>query len=54
MNDVKWMAHIELLSPLHIGTGTDLLERVDWMQRDGYVYVAHQEALLEAVLHRAV
>ena len=53
MNDVKWMAHIELLSPLHIGTGTDLLERVDWMQRDGYVYVAHQEALLEAVFDRA-
>ncbi len=53
MKDVKWMAHIELLSPLHIGTGTDLLERVDWMQRDGYVYVAHQEALLEAVFDRA-
>ncbi|MDY6877934.1 MAG: type III-A CRISPR-associated RAMP protein Csm5 [Chloroflexota bacterium] len=53
MNDVKWMAHIELLSPLHIGTGTDLLERVDWMQRDGYVYVAHQETLLEAVFDRA-
>ena len=53
MRDVKWMAHIELLSPLHIGTGTDLLERVDWIQRDGYVYVAHQEALLEAVFDRA-
>ncbi|MCK4314174.1 MAG: type III-A CRISPR-associated RAMP protein Csm5 [Anaerolineae bacterium] len=53
MKDVKWVAHIELLSPLHIGTGTDLLERVDWMQRDGYVYVAHQEALLEAVFDRA-
>jgi CRISPR-associated protein Csm5 len=53
MKDVKWTAHIELLSPLHIGTGTDLLEGVDWIQRDGYVYVADQEALLEAVFDRA-
>ena len=51
--DVKWMAHIELLSPLHIGTGTDLLKGVDWIQRDGYVYVADQDALLEAVFDRA-
>jgi len=53
MKDVKWTAHIELLSPLHIGTGTDLLEGVDWIQRDDYVYVADQEALLEAVFDRA-
>lgn len=53
MRDVKWIAHIELLSPLHIGTGTDLLEGVDWIQRDGYVYVADQDALLEAVFDRA-
>jgi len=53
MKDVKWMAHIELLSPLHIGTGTSLLEGVDWIQRDGYAYVADQNALLEAVFDRA-
>ena len=53
MKDVKWTAHIELLSPLHIGTGTDLLEGVDWIQRDAYVYVADQNALLEAVFDRA-
>jgi CRISPR-associated protein Csm5 len=53
VDDVKWTAHIELLSPLHIGTGTDLLEGVDWIQRDGYVYVANQDALLEAVFDRA-
>lgn len=53
MKDVKWMAHIELLSPLHIGTGTDLLKGVDWIQRDGFVYVANQDALLEAVFDRA-
>ena len=53
MKDVKWVAHIELLSPLHIGTGTNLLEGVDWIQRDGYVYVADQDALLEAVFDRA-
>ncbi|GEM_PF-937132 len=53
MRDVKWMAHIELLSPLHIGTGTNLLEGVDWIQHDDYVYVADQNALLEAVFDRA-
>ena len=53
MKDVKWVAHIELLSPLHIGTGTNLLEGVDWIQRNGYVYVADQDALLEAVFDRA-
>jgi CRISPR-associated protein Csm5 len=53
VKDVKWIAHIELLSPLHIGTGTDLLEGVDWIQHDDYVYVADQNALLEAVFDRA-
>ncbi|MBC8446331.1 MAG: type III-A CRISPR-associated RAMP protein Csm5 [Chloroflexi bacterium] len=53
MKDVKWMAHIELLSPLHIGTGASLLAGVDWIQRDGYVYVADQNALLETVFDRA-
>ncbi len=52
MKDVKWTAHIELLSPLHIGTGTDLLEGVDWIHHEGHVYVANQEAVLEAVFDR--
>lgn len=53
MSDIKWTAHIELLSPLHIGTGTDLLEGVDWIQHGGYVYMANQDALLETVFDRA-
>ena len=53
MNDIKWNARIELLSPLHIGTGNSLLEGVDWIQRARYVYVANQDRLLEAVFERA-
>jgi CRISPR-associated protein Csm5 len=53
VKDVKWMAHIELLSPLHIGTGSDLLEGVDWIGHGDYVYVADQNALLETVFDRA-
>jgi len=53
MEDVKWIARIELLSPLHIGTGTKLLEGIDWIQSGGHVYVANQDVLLEAVFDRA-
>ena len=53
MKDVKWTARVELLSPLYIGTGTNLLEGVDWIQHGTHVYVANQETLLEAVFDRA-
>ena len=54
MNDVKWTAQIELLSPLHIGTGTTLLDGVDWIQDGPWVHVADQDRLLETVLDRAL
>ena len=53
MKDIKWTARIELLSPLHIGTGTTLLQGVDWIQEGPWIYVADQDKLLGAVLDRA-
>ena len=53
MESTIYRATLELLSPLHIGTGTTLLEGVDWVQDRGWVYVADQNRLLETVLDRA-
>ena len=53
MDSKIYTATIEPLSPLHIGTGTSLLEGVDWIQVGDWVYVADQNRLLEAVLDRA-
>ncbi|MFN3763674.1 MAG: type III-A CRISPR-associated RAMP protein Csm5, partial [Anaerolineae bacterium] len=53
MEDVKWTAQIEVLSPLHVGTGAYLLRDVDWLLWGNTVYVASQDALLEAVFERA-
>lgn len=53
MDSILYTATIELLSPLHIGTGTSLLEGIDWIQSGDWVYVADQNRLLEAVLERA-
>jgi len=49
---------IQLLSDVHIGTGTDLARDIDWItigDRPGekYVYVAHTDRLLEEVFGRA-
>ena len=54
MDSILYTATLEMLSPLHIGTGTSLLEGVDWIQDGSWVYVANQDRLLEAVLDRAL
>ena len=54
MESVIWKARLELLSPLHIGTGTSLLEGVDWIRQGSWVYVADQKRLLGTVLDRAL
>jgi CRISPR-associated protein Csm5 len=54
MESAIYTATLELLSPLHIGTGTTLLEGVDWIQDGSWVYVADQNRLLETVLDRAL
>lgn len=47
-------ARIELLSDVHIGTGTELMRDVDWLAAgDGYVYFANSDRLLEEVFARA-
>lgn len=47
-------AKVELLSDMHIGTGTDLVRDIDWIAPgDRYVYVAHGERLMEEVFSRA-
>jgi CRISPR-associated protein Csm5 len=46
---------VSLLSDLHIGTGTELINGLDWLRRpDGYVYFAHQSAIGETILERAL
>lgn len=47
-------ARVELLSDVHIGTGTELMRDVDWIAPgDGYVYFADSDHLLEEVFGRA-
>lgn len=53
MEDVKWTAHIEVLSPLHIGTGSYLLEEIDWVRHSDSIWVVNQDALLGAAFERA-
>ena len=52
MDNILYTATIEILSPLHIGTGTALLQDVDWIQQGNSLYVADQDRLLETVLER--
>ena len=48
------IARVELLSDVHIGTGTELMRDVDWIAPgDGYVYFADSDHLLEEVFDRA-
>lgn len=48
------VAHVKLLTDLHIGTGTELVRDIDWIAPgDGYVYVAHGERLMDEVFRRA-
>jgi CRISPR-associated protein Csm5 len=47
-------ARVELLSDIHIGTGTELMRDVDWIAPgDRYVYFADSDHLLEEVFARA-
>ena len=48
------IARVELLSDVHIGTGTELMRDVDWVAPgDRYVYFADSDRLLEEVFARA-
>jgi len=47
---VTYRVEMELLSPLHVGSGQKLLQGIDWIEHQGRVYVADQEALLEEML----
>lgn len=48
------VAHVELLSDVHIGTGTELVKDIDWIAPgDGWVYFADGEKLLTTVFQRA-
>jgi len=53
VDSLTYTATLELFSPLHIGTGRTLLEGIDWIKEAAWVYVAHQNRLLETVLERA-
>ncbi len=53
MDTQVYTATLEVISPLHIGTGTTLLEGIDWVREGAWVYVADQNRLLGAVLDRA-
>lgn len=45
---------LELLSDVHIGTGTELVRDFDWIAPgDGWVYVAHGDRLMEELFDRA-
>ncbi|MEA3337214.1 MAG: type III-A CRISPR-associated RAMP protein Csm5 [Chloroflexota bacterium] len=47
-------ARVELLSDVHIGTGTNLVRDIDWIAMDdGWVYFADSGLVLEAVFQRA-
>ncbi len=48
------VARVELLSDVHVGTGTELVRDIDWIAPgDSFIYVAHSERLLEEVFRRA-
>ena len=49
----KLEAQIEVLSPLHVGTGNKLQRDFDWLERNGRVYVVNHDALFARVLERA-
>ncbi len=44
---------LKLLSDLHIGTGTKLIDGLDWIARpDGHVYIANQMEINDVILER--
>lgn len=51
----NFTAHIELLSNVHIGTGTNLVADLDWLAHtDGNVYFADNHVIMNTVLDRAL
>ena len=48
-----WAVEVETLSPLHIGTGTELLLGYDLVPHRGHTYRVNEDALLDAMLTRA-
>jgi CRISPR-associated protein Csm5 len=54
MQQRNMIARLELLSDVHIGTGTELMRDVDWIAPgDRYIYFADSDRLLEEVFRRA-
>jgi CRISPR-associated protein Csm5 len=51
--DTVYRVTVTALSPLHVGTGERLREGLDFIERDGYLWVADQRALMRAVLAEA-
>jgi len=49
----RFAVSVELLSPLHIGTGTELLLDYDLVPHDGHTYRVNEEALLAQALAKA-
>ncbi len=50
----NFTAHIEAVSDIHIGTGTELTRDIDWIAPgDGFVYFANSNRLLDEVFVRA-
>lgn len=48
------VVHVEVLSDVHIGTGTELVRDFDWVAPgDGWIYIADNDKLLETVFQRA-
>jgi len=45
---------VTLLADLHIGTGTTLIEGLDWVRRDGSIYIADHATISEEIVARAV
>lgn len=45
---------ITTLSPLHVGSGERLREGFDFLDRNGYLWIANQRRLLNAILDEAV
>jgi len=49
----EWTVEVETLSPLHIGSGTELMLGYDLVPHQGRTYRVDEDALLEAMLVRA-
>ncbi len=49
----EWTVEIETLSPLHVGTGTELMLGYDLVPHQGHTYRVNEDALLNETLARA-